>query len=581
MGTDATDGASETDEQTDRTSRRRYITLAGLAVATGSAGCSALLGGGTGGDGNDGSGDGGGDDESGGGTPTPPLTTVAGPATFDRLRVEGPAETTVDSEVTFTVSVANVGGESGDFAGTLTTAEGAQSIEREVSAAAVGPGERASTDVTTTFELADDYLLRVSDGDAAATHEISATARTAEVGGTLDLGNGLSVTLTDVSYEVGVFYTAREMGGSPPAYYAPGGDQVLGVLRFTVENTGSSGRRFGASVAPSAGSVLPEYPRNSLRATETLDGSPLVNDPNRGAQVQAGQRVQGWALTQAPRPAASDGITVDWQRDAADTPPERQWAVGGASLPSFALDDWTLPGETPLGETTYAVTVRNEGDGDGVFRGAVDWRGTNGGNWTLRHRLSQSIPAGGSHTFELADRWPYVDDREFRVRPLAERRTLQYVEPTLGLGESLATPFGSITVTDVTTGDQLVSTTTRGADRSTHSPEEGQFLFVAVEYSRQRLTIPNLGRMGSPNGFLLAAGDTEYERVIPEGNRSFHEPVSGVEINTHRGEQVPTGESRRGWLVFDVPASVSPGDATLSWQYTRNDHTNRGTWQLG
>ncbi|MEF8851458.1 MAG: hypothetical protein V5A28_03415 [Haloarculaceae archaeon] len=575
------DPTNEADEQSDRTSRRRYLALAGLAAATGSAGCSALLGGG-GADGGDGNGGGGG--ESNGGTPTPQLTTVAGPATFDRVRVEGPGETRVDQEVTFTVSVANVGGESGDFAGTLTTAEGAQSLEREVSVAAIEPGEHASTDVTATFELADDYVLRVSDGDAAATHEIAATARTAEVGGTLDLGNGLSVTLTDVVYEVGVFYTAREMGSSPPAYYAPGGDQVLGVLRFAVENTATEGRRFGANVAPSGGSVLPEYPRNSLGATETLDGSSLLNAQERGARIQAGQRVEGWLLTQLPRSAADEGIAVDWQRDAPDTAPERRWTVERAALPSFALDEWTLPAESAPGEITYSVTVRNEGDADGVFRGVVDRGGSDASNWRVSHQLSQPIPAGGSHTFELADDWRFVDDHAFRVRPLGETRTVDFFAPTLAVGESLATPFGSITVTTAATGDQLVSSPGRGNNETTKTPEAGQFVFIEVEYDRQReVAIPNLGRLARySNGFLLNDGETTYEGGgAPEGDHDFHRPISGTTLNSHRGEQIPVGEARRGWLVFDVPAGVSLGDATLSWRNSRDDRTSRATWELG
>lgn len=555
---------------------RRGILAA--VLASGTAGCGAIFGG----DGGNGEGDGDGESDDGpdDGTATPTLTTVEGPATFDRLRVEGPDETRVDREVAFTVSAANVGSEPGDLAGQLTTVEGAQSMDREVSLPAVESAERASTEVTVTFELADEYLLRVSGEDAEATHETVATGLTAGVGERLELGDGLDVTLTDVSHEVGVFYGDGTDGDRSATYYAPASGQVLSVVRFAVENTATDGRTFGSNLTTTAGSFLGAFPEGALGRTESVDGSPFTEGGSRGAPVQAGQRVEGWLLAQVPRTAASDGFAVNWQRDAPETPPERQWQVDGSALPSFVLAEWTLPDESAPGETDYAVTVRNEGDADGVFRGTVDWSGSESGGWQVRHRLSQRVPAGGSHTFDLSDDWRFVQDRDFRLRPFDEARTVDFFAPTLALEEGLATPFGSITVTAATTGDELVASSTRRDNRSTYTPERGQFVFVEVEYGRQReLRIPNLGRLRSPNGFLLVAGDSEYSHGgIPD--RDYHRPVSGVALNTHRGEQVPLGEARRGWLVFDVSADVSLGDATVTWRHSRDDRTSRATWEL-
>lgn len=103
---------------------------------------------------------------------------------------------------------------------------------------------------------------------------------------------------------------------------------------------------------------------------------------------------------------------------------------------------------------------------------------------------------------------------------------------------------------------------------------------ISVEHGHGReVFIPNIGRLRSPSGSLLTTGTDEY-RQRDIADYDYHQLVSGVALNTYRDEQVPVGESRRGWLVFDVPASVSPGDATLSWQYPRDDHTSRATWEL-
>lgn len=563
-----------TDGSNGEPTRRGYLALATMA-ATGLAGCGLFGGGGDGGDG-DGDTDGEGDT-----TTRPPLTTVSGPATFGRFGIEGPAETVVGNEVTLTVSAANVGSEAGDLQATVTTAEGTQSIEQTASVTGVAAGERTSTDVGVTIELADDYVLRVGNGAGQASHEISATPRTGAIGDALDLGNGLRVTPTDVSYEVGVFYTARAMGASPTAYYAPAGEQVLAVLRFSVENTATNSRRFGANVVPSAGAVLGEYPNGAISQTQTIDGSAL--NSQQGASIQAGQQTDGWLLAQVPRSAVGDGFAVNWQRDAADTRPEVQWSVDGAALPSFTLAEWTLPGEAAPGEAAYSVTVRNEGDADGVFRGAIDWGVPDGSNWSLRQQLSETIPAGGSHTFERADRWPYVDDRAFRLRPMGETRTVDFTAPTLAVGESLATPFGAITVTNAATGDRVVSSPGSGDSTSTKTPERGQFVLVEVEYSRQfQVAIPNIGRLiRNAMGFLLQHGGSEYEWTLPGGDHDYHQPVSGIHLNQHRGEQIPVGETRRGWLAFDVPASVSLSGATLSWENSRDDNTSQATWELG
>jgi hypothetical protein len=437
--------------------------------------------------------------------------------------------------------------------------------------------ETGSTALTVSFSRADEYVLRVGGRGGEATAELSVGPVAGGVGEPLELRGGLRVTLTDVSHEVGLFYASGRSDGAD-AYYSPGGDQSLAVCRFEVENTGTEPRPFGGLLSPSAGSILASYPNGQLETTTGVDGRPLSGQ----ISVDAGQRVRRWVPVQVPRSAVSSGYAVEWQRDAAETPPERRWTVEGRPLPSFTLAEWTLPEEASPGQTTYAITVGNDGEADGTVRGSVDARDPDAADWTTMQLFERDIPAGESATVEFSDEWRYTAAREYRVRPMATRRTVEYVAPTLSVGESLAVPFGRVTAT---AAERATEAAIAFEDR-TVTPNNGAFVLVAVEYANEvagetRLPDPN-------NSFTLRAGDEEYERRNINfgfgGNpEEFTAPLAGRELDYERmvyNGPYGQGDTKRGIALFDVPESVSLSDATLVFDHDNSVRPVEATWRL-
>lgn len=546
------------------TGSRRWVMRSAVLGGVGSlAGCSALTESGEG-EAIDGS--------------TPDVTTTSGPARFERVSVEGPAEATVGETVRFDVSAVNVGGETGDFEGTLGVAAGASEASAPVTVEGVAPGERGETTVEVTFLRADDLVVTVEGTDAE--HEVSVGPVVASVGASLDLGEDLRATLVDVRHERALFYAAGR-DGERRNLFAPPDGELLTVLRFEVENRTTTGASFGlGSLALPRGGLYAGLPDGlPLGRLEGVEGAPLADET-----LASGASQRGWLLARVPAAAVRDGFRVGWQRDGTNTRPEKVWTVPGSEPPSFSLDGWALPSSSAPGTVEDGVTVRNDGEGAATFRGAVDSRLDGAGEWTVETTVSGRIGAGETQTFDASYRWPYVQDREFRVRPFDGTRTVDFGAPSLEVGGSLVTPFGSVTVTDAATGDRLVISGANVDAETTVTPDGAKFVFVEVEYARERdVEAPAIPVSRQGNRVLLTDGDTEYTRRGIENFAEFRRPVSGRELNNvrMRGDDIPVGESKRGWVVFDVPAGVSLGGSTFTWQNERNDLTVRGHWTLG
>jgi len=551
------------DDSGGRTNRRELLAVVGTAVAT--AGCG---GSGDTADGTSGGTDGGDGDTTG----TPPRTTAEGPAAFT-ASVAGPSAATVGEDATFTVSVRNVGGEPGAFGGSVAVREGAEDVEASVSTGELAPGETGETAATVAFSLADDYVLGVSGASESDTTTVAVGPQAVSLGEPVSLPNGLRVTLRGVDHETGLFYT----GEDAERLYAPASEQVLGVCRLEIENTSSSGATI-ADLRPSTGSVVSSYPNGRLSETASVDGAPLGG----GVTVQAGQRLRRWVAVQVSRTAATGGYGLVWQRDVDNTRPEARWEVDATDLPSFELAEWDLPSESAPGELSSAVTVTNDGNADGTFRGVVERRSPSASEWDSVARLDAPVPAGESRTLDLTDDWRYTVERQYRVRPLGERRRVSFTAPTLSVGEPAFVPFGEVTATAVASADSLVIDTRN--DR-TVTPNEERFLFVEIEYTNRVGTDASLP---GPGVFSLRAnGESFGRRDLVDGLGGspgrFLEPIDGREIDYERmvyNGPYGTGESKRGWALFDVPAGVTAENARLTYQQEFGAATTGAEWTL-
>lgn len=563
--------ASE-DNQNRTVDRRAY--LAALGTAVGTAGCGGQSDT-SAGDGDD-TGDGGAADDD-----TPADTTVSGPATF-RVDLTGPDDAVVDEQFTLELTVRNVGGEPGEYSDSVAVSEGAERAEENVRTGTLDPGESTTVEISFSLGLADDYQFVARGGDETASTRVAVGPVTAAVGETLTVREGLDATISGVTYETALQYTISGGYGSSdrPGLYAPGGDRVLAVVDFELENTTTNTVTFGENLGVPEGSVLTTYPSGELNATTSRDGAPLAG----ATRIRAGQRLQRWLPVQVPRSAVEDGIELGWQRDTDQTTPERVWQLEPSDLPAFTVAEWTLPEEADPGTTEYTVGVTNEGDADGRFHAAVERRSPDASDWTTIEVIDAAVPSGADHTFERSVEWPYTTPREFRLRPAATRRTVEFTPPSLAVGDPLPVPFGAVTVTDAVSTDS-VEIAAYG-DNTVLTPDRGQFVLIEVEYLNEVGTDASLPGPGGDTVQFTAAGET-YDKYNPGGGgdpEKYVRPVEGRELNYTRmvyNGPFGTGESKRGWALFDVPDDVDRSEMSFTFRNTAGSLPTEGTWQLG
>jgi len=559
------------DERNWSIDRRAYLAAVGAAVGT--AGCGGQTDTGESGDETTG------DDEVAGDTPV--TTTMSGPATF-RRSLTGPTNAVVDQTFTLELTVENVGGEPGEYSDTVAVTAGPEVVEETVRTDTLNPGDSTTVEVSVSIGLADEYEFTTRGSDETVSTRVAVGPKTATAGETVTVADGLDTTVTGVQYETGLQYTVTGGYGRSDrrGLYAPSGDQILAVVDFEIENTTANAVAFGGNLGVPDGSILTTYPNGELNATTSLDGAPLAG----GTRVQAGQRLRRWLPVQVPRSAVTEGVEIEWQRDTDQTTPERLWQLDPSVLPSFVVTEWTVPDEANPGDTEYTVTVANEGDADGRFHAAVERRAPDASEWTTLEVIDAAVASGARHTFDLTVSWPYTADREFRLRPTTDRRVVEFTPPSLTVGDPLPVPFGAVTVTDVVVTDS-VELAAYG-DNTVLTPDRGQFVLVELEYLNEVGTDASLPGPGGEAVQFTAAGET-YEKYNPGGGgdpERYVRPVEGRELNYGRmvyNGPFGTGESKRGWALFDVPSGVDRDEMSFTFRNTAGSLPTEGSWQLG
>lgn len=551
--------------------RRKYLLAVGGTGSAGLAGCSALT------------------DGTNSDTGTPRPTLVDGPAQFTDFKIETPETATVDTTVEVTVSGFNYGTEPGNFSGVLGTVEGATAVSKPIELTNVKSGKREETTVELSFTASDNYVLGVVDSTRRETESKTLTSlepkartqltvgpKTAAVGESFDLDSGLRVTLTNVTYRQGTYYAYATgfMGGEKAtSLFSTSSKQILALLRFEVENTGTESASFGpTSFTVSDGALLTDLRGYNLSDTTDIKGTPL-----RNTQVDAGQRITGWFLAQVSRNRAKNGVTVGWQRDANKTPPERSWTVESAELPSFSLQNWSVGSKQSPGTYSHHFTVKNTGRVKTRFRGMLDSKSKSDGAdaWTPFRKLSGTIAPGKTMTIDIQETNPYLGTNDYRVRPFGPTRSVTIQRPTLSFGEKAVVPNGTIRISKVQTHSSY-TTENEWTGTESHTPYNGdKFAFAYVEF------VPNSGdgvNMPDENDFSLKAnGSTYSESGSLEG--PITSPIEGrFYYQTFRESDIQAGKPWAGWVSFGVPSGVDASDATIVLETEYEDGTSGATW---
>ena len=547
--------------------RRRYLALCGVAAVGPLAGCSAF-------------------DPPGDDPDERARTTVDGPAQFDRVVVGIIGTPSLDGSITVRVSAYNYGSEPGTFTDTLALAEGPGNASKRVRITDVPPGEREHVDLELSVSGAGRYRFRLEEADVYATATVA--AERAEPGETLEL-DGFRMTAEGVTFESGAVYEFREHGRRRQGLLDPSVGNVFAVVRGTVENTTGEERTFDASALSVPGGEGVRADRiGDLRAVTSLRGASLA-----GATIDAGERLEGWLLADVdPDAVREEGIALSWQSDDVAAP-EKQWQFPAPdALAEFAVESFEAPRKATAGDVEFAATVRNDGDAEGTFRGAVDRR-ADGFGWEVVAVREATLAPGQSATFTGTATWPYVDWTAWRLRPFHEKAETEYEPPSVEFGQRVPAVDGSTlavsnprvrdsyvyettveeTVTVNGTGNVTETETRTRTVRRVQTPTdfgERRFLFVDVEVVAGR----GGGRLPQEGQFAALVGGEEFG--VDHAHRPVEPEVSFFQA-PEEGEW--EGETVRGTLVFGVPAGTTRGAVAVRYRESYPKRTVEATWR--
>ncbi|PSQ13249.1 hypothetical protein BRC98_01785, partial [Halobacteriales archaeon QS_7_68_65] len=278
--------------------------------------------------------------------------------------------------------------------------------------------------------------------------------------------------------------------------------------------------------------------------------------------VEAAQQTQGWMLAQIPRSVATGEFGVCYQRDSPDTPPEVRWAVppqGGStrSLPQFSLQTFEVPETAEVGrDKPISITIANDGDGAGRFRGIVQYRVSESEDWQSGGiTLTGDIEAGATKTFTPPINYEYTNILDLRVQSYDSARTIEFVPATQSFGNSYTKPSGvEVTVSAV---QQSTSYQDNNDNDKTTATEENHFIFVRIETEVIEQDVDNV----YDDDFTLVRDSEEYE-AENIGNDPLVSPVEG---DPFPGSSDDQGTVAAGWLVFSVPEEYTADGAVVRW----------------
>lgn len=502
--------------------------------------------------------------------------TETGPANFSNVSLTGPSNVTVGEDFALPVSVSNVGGENGTYQSYLTIAEGSSNLNRSVEVAGVEPGADGQSEVgTLNFTTADTYTFTVKGADT--THTVTVDPISKSLGESFTLDDGLAVTVQEVAFQQAMFYTTEVRGGifAEPRTVtrllpAPS-DSTLVVLRLAIENTGTGSATIGTdSLQVPQGSLYSEFEsRIGLDAAKNIEGTPLT-----GVDVEPAQQTQGWMLAQIPRSVATGEFGVRYQRDASDTPPEVRWAVppqGGSkrSLPQFSLQTFEVPETAEVGrDKPISITIANNGDGAGRFRGIVQYRVSESEDWQSGGiTLTGDIEAGATKTFTPPINYEYTNILDLRVQSYDSARTIEFVPATQSFGNSYTTPSGvTITVSNIQASD---SYRYEGYDEPETATEQNHFILAQISTEVVEQEVNQV----LSSDFAFVRDSETYERIDIDG--SIVSPVEGDDFDRSGDDQ---GAVNTGWIVFSVPQEYTADGAVVRWS---DEDGAVSEWQAG
>jgi hypothetical protein len=485
--------------------------------------------------------------------------TRTGPPHFESVELTGPDEISVGDEFYLEVSAKNTGGESGDFTNTLSAGGDGLSIDRNVKIEAIGVEESKSAEIGPYYPAyARDYQFRIT--DYGASHTVTVSTKTLEGSEEFSIENGPAISVTGSEFYPSFLYRS----GDRAELFSPSSGSVLAVLHLSIQNQAEETIRVGAdSFGVRNGEVITSI---SDYSTSLSDLRGPAGEPLKRVEIGPGETTTGWILADVPYEQVQSGLQLTWDRGLYSSEPEASWTFDSYAAPAFEIEDFDFPSEVEIRATaTGSVTIRNVGGAAGTFQGIFQHIDYDTQEWEQVETITLEIDAGSEVTWSTEIHGSVVGTSKFRLLPETTSRVVDVVPATRSFGDRFTTPAGAEIRVDL--GAMNFSGFASSFDieylfdNETVTARDGlQFAFVKVNAkntSRESLGLP------SREAFTALAGGSEYSVYDAReyGWADFASPINGTEY--HTGLLADPGESRSGWLVFEVPSEISQNDLTL------------------
>ncbi|MFB6188590.1 MAG: hypothetical protein ABEI57_01785 [Halapricum sp.] len=523
--------------------RRKFLAVAGTTAL---AGC-------------------GGNVEDGSGNATNATTTEQieaadeGPPYFEQVEIKGPDKATVGEKVGVTVTVANTGGETGTF--TTTLKAGLREISVKIPD--VKPGTREKTTIGPYYvDEAGTLTFKIT--DYAVSKSIEFVPAELAVGETLR-NSTIETTVSDIQFRDS-FFTGS---GTDTTLMQAGDGKVYAFAHvetvYRGEDSGSVPTADSYQLAGTGTVVKPS----------SIDSLPVGEVYAPGYEsVPSGNRKVGWIPFTVPKDIISD-LTV--QLNIGSETVDARWELQSTpKLPNPKITDVSVPETVTLfSDFNATLKVENTGDGSGSAHALVALQGNHDWEHDSVTRVNESLEPGETATVNLNLSPPGTErdsDEMFRVfingTGESREQTVEVVPPMFSVGETFTTPHGlAVTVQEVQFGDVLKTKAVFGDGFSENRlGENKKWAFVKVSSTNTNTKSQPLA--GSSQFDVVSSKlDSEPPIEIPSALATepaeFRGSVSGTTYNPT--SSYAKGESVEGWIVFEVPASLSRDELKIYW----------------
>jgi hypothetical protein len=511
--------------------RRDFLSVASAATATAIAGCSSS--------------------ESG---EYPEITAAdSGPPYYTKVNITSPDTVQVGEQFNYTVSAANTGGRTGNFTSTLSAGANTSFVVGTARINEIKPGTLKKESIgPSQFNETRELTVQIPEYGTQTTVTVEPAQISVDDTITLD---GKQVEITDITYQQSFYYR----DGDKQHIFAAGANKILALVSIRSEAV-----RTIESGFPSADGFTIHADSETIERANKEFGDEYVPEdskPYEGSseKEQPGARREGVLIYEVPADASE--VSIGWSHGFSSGP-DVYWELDAEAMeqfnssPAFDVANLSIPSEVGVGrDVTGSVTIENTGGSDGRFLGSVDRRDQGNSVWKDVKTIEQQIPAGDQAEIEFDMTEPGLGPSEYRVFPLTEINTVDYVTSELDFGETFDDPVSnaSYSVNEIRLGDTLRTQSLFSDEYTEEELESGnQWAFVRIEvFDTEDSTRPD-------NELTLLAGD-RYEPV--SAGSDFKGDVSG---ETYDPDRTGVNRSPSGWLVYEIPDSYSVSGLTFS-----------------